>query len=45
MTMQKGLHLRYDVDKEKEKKKKGRRGVASIEDSVDTSIQRLADDI
>ena len=38
MTMHKALHPRDDVDR-----KEGGRGLASIEDSVDASIQRLED--
>ena len=38
MTMHKALHPRDDVDR-----KEGGRGLASIEDSVDTSLQRLED--
>ena len=37
-TMHKALHPRDDVDR-----KEGGRGLASIKDSVDTSIQRLED--
>ena len=40
MTMHKALHPRDDVDVPR---KEGGRGLASIEDSVDTSIQRLED--
>ena len=38
MTMHKALHPRDDVDR-----KEGGRGLPSIEDSVDVSIQRLED--
>ena len=40
MTMHKVLHPRDDVDR---RRKEGGRGLTSIEDSVDTSIQRLED--
>ena len=43
MTMHKTLHLRDDVDRLYVSRKEGGRGIASIEDSVDTSIQRLED--
>ena len=43
MTMHKALHPRDDVDRLYEPRKEGGRGFASIEDSVDTSIQRLED--
>ena len=39
MTMYKALHPRDDVDRLYASRKAGRRGVASIEDSVDASIQ------
>ena len=41
MTLHKALHPRDDVDRLYVSKKEGGRGLASIEDSVDTSIQRL----
>ena len=41
MTMHKALHPRDDVDRLYVSRKEGGRGPASIEDSVDTSIQRL----
>ena len=41
--MHKALHLRDDVDRLYVSRKEGGRGLASIEDSVDTSIQRLGD--
>ena len=41
MTMHKALHPRDDVDRLYVARKEGGRGLASIEDSVDTSIQRL----
>ena len=41
MTMHKALHLRDDVDRLYVPRKEERRGLASIEDSIDTSIQRL----
>ena len=43
MTMHKALHPRNDVDRLYVSRKEGGRGLASIEDSVDASIQRLAD--
>ena len=43
MTMHKALHLRDDVDRLYVSRKEGGRGLASIEDSVDASIQRLED--
>ena len=43
MTMHKALHLRDDVDRLYLSRKVGGRGLASIEDSVDASIQRLED--
>ena len=41
--MHKALHPRDDVDRLYVPRKEGGRGLASIEDSVDTSIQRLED--
>ena len=41
--MHKALHPKDDVDRLYVPRKEGRRGLASIEDSVDTSIQRLED--
>ena len=41
MTMHKALHPRHDVDRLYVPRKEGGRGLASIEDSVDPSIQRL----
>ena len=41
MTMQKALHPRDDVDRLYVSRKKGGRGLASIENSVDASIQQL----
>ena len=41
MTMHKTLHPRDDVDRLYVPRKEGRRGLASIQDSVDASIQRL----
>ena len=41
--MHKALHPRDDVDRLYVSRKEGGRGLASIEDSVDTSIQRLKD--
>ena len=43
MTMHKALHPRDDVDRLYVSRKEGGRGLSSIEDSVDTSIQRLED--
>ena len=43
MTMHKALHHRDDVDSQYVSRKEGGRGLASIEDSVDASIQRLED--
>ena len=43
MTMHKALHPRDDVDRLYVSRKEGGRGLASIEDSVDVSIQRLED--
>ena len=43
MTKHKVLHPRDDVDRLYVPRKEGGRGLASIEDSVDTSIQQLED--
>ena len=43
MTMHKALHPRDDVDRLYVSRKEGGRGLASIEDTVDASIQRLED--
>ena len=43
MTMYNSLHPRDDVDRLYVSRKEGGRGLASIEDSVDASIQRLKD--
>ena len=43
MAMHKALHPRDDVDRLYVSRKEGGRGLASIEDSVDASIQRLKD--
>ena len=43
MTMHKALHPRDDVDRLYVSRKEGGRRLASIEDSVDASIQRLED--
>ena len=43
MTMQKALHPRDDVDRLYVPRKEGGRGLSSIEDSVDTSMQRFED--
>ena len=41
--MNKALHPRDEIDRLYLSRKEGRRGLASIEDSVDASIQRLED--
>ncbi len=41
--MHKALHPRDDINRQYVSRKEGRRGLASIEDSVDASIQRLED--
>ena len=43
MTMHKALHPRDNVDRLYVPRKEGGRGLAIIEDSVDTLIQRLED--
>ena len=43
--MHKALHSRYDIDRLYVPRKEGGRGLTSIEDSVDASIQRLEDQI
>ena len=43
MTMHKALHPRDDIDRLYVSRKEGERKLASIEDSVDASIQRLED--
>ena len=43
MTMHKALHSRDDVDRLYVSRKEGGRGLASIEKTVDASIQRLED--
>ena len=43
LTMHKALHLRDDVDRLYVSRKEGGRGLASIDDCVDASIQRLED--
>ena len=43
MTMHKALHPRDDVVRLYVPRKEGRRGLTSIEDSVDASIKRLED--
>ena len=45
MTMHKVLHPRDDVDRLYVSRKEGRKGLASIEDSIDASIHRLEDSI
>ena len=39
--MHKALHSRYDIHRQHVSRKEGGRELASIEDSVDASIQRL----
>ena len=43
MTMNKALHPRDDVDRVYVSSKEGGRGLASIEGSIDASIQQLED--
>ena len=43
MTMHKALHPRDDIDRRYVSRNEGGRGLASVEDSVDTSIRRLED--
>ena len=43
MTMHKALHHRDEVERLYVSRKEGGRGIASIEDNVDVSIQRLKD--
>ena len=43
MTMHKALQPRGDIDRLYISRKEGGRGLASIEDSVDASTQRLKD--
>ena len=43
MTMHKALHPRDDIDRLYVSRKQGGKGLASIEDTVDASIQRLED--
>ena len=43
MTIHKASHLRDDVDKRYVSRKEGGRGLTSIQDSIDASIQRLGD--
>ena len=43
MIMHKALHSREGIDRLYVSRKAGGRGIASIEDSVDASIQRLED--
>ena len=43
MTMHKALHPKNNVDRLYVSRKEGGRGLASIEDTVDASIQRLED--
>ena len=45
MTMPKALHPRDDVDRLYVSRKEGGRGLPVNEDSVDTSIPQLEDDI
>ena len=41
--MHKALHPRDEVERQYVSRKEGRRGLASIEDSIDASIQKLED--
>ena len=41
MTMHKALHPRDDIDRQYVSRKEGRRGLASINDCIDASIQEL----
>ena len=43
MTMYKALHPRDDIERLHVSRREGGRGLASIEDSVDSSIRRLED--
>ena len=43
MTMHKALHPRDDIDRLHVPRKEGGRGLTSIEDSVDASIQQFED--
>ena len=43
MTMHKALHPRDDINRLHVSRKEGGRGLASIEDSVEASIQRIGD--
>ena len=43
ITMHKALHPRPNVDRLYESRKEGGRGLTSIEDSIEASIQRLED--
>ena len=43
MTMHKALHPRDDADRQYVSRKEGGRRLASIQDSVDASIQRFED--
>ena len=43
MTIYKALNPRDDIDRLYVPRRKGKRGIASIEDSVDASIHRLKD--
>ena len=43
ITMHKALHSRDDVDRLYVSRKEGERGLDSIKDSIDASIQRLED--
>ena len=45
MTLHKALHPRDDVDRLYASRKEGGRGLNNIEDSVDESILRLAENI
>ena len=43
MTMLKALHPRHDVERLYVSRKEGERGLASIEETTDATIQRLED--
>ena len=45
IAMHKALHHRDDVDRQYVPRKEGGRRLATIEDSVDVSIQRLEDNV
>ena len=39
--MHKTLHLRYDIDRFQESRKEGENEIATIEDPINTTIQKL----